>query len=108
MRWHRRFVASAGHRLQQPGVRACPVCGRADSLPVGPFPVPLTGDASVPGAAGRDRAQHFDGITAAVKAEWTVCGHLLFDSLKFRTVPYRAGQDHAFRGGEEGQRHPDD
>ena len=27
MRWHRSFLAAVGQRLQQLGLRACPVCG---------------------------------------------------------------------------------
>jgi hypothetical protein len=59
------------------------------------------------GAAAPARAQeHFDDITAAVKAECTVCGHwMLFDSLSFRT-----GQDRIklFEVDEEEPRHPDE
>ena len=98
MRWHRSFLAAVGRRLQQLGLRACPVCGRADSLRVSPFPVLLTDAGPGPG--------HVDDITAAVKAECAVCGHwMLFDSLKFRT-----GQERIvlFEADEEEQRHPDE
>jgi hypothetical protein len=83
-------MAAAGRRLQQLGLRACPVCGQADSPRVSPFPVLLTDDGPIPGAAAPAPAQeHFDYVTAAVKAECAACGHwMLFDSLKFRT-----GQD---------------
>ena len=103
MRWHRSFLAAVGQRLQQLGLRACPVCGRADSLRVSPFPVLLTDAGPVPGAAAPAPLQeHFDDITAAVKAECAVCGHwMLFDSLKFRTGP---GRIMLFEDGEE-QRH---
>ena len=98
MRWHRSFMAAVSQRLQQLGPRACTVCGRADSLRVSPCPVLLTDDGPVPAAAARARArEHFDDITAAVKAECTACGHwMLFDSLE---IPHRAGTNPAFRGG---------
>ena len=105
MRWHRSFLAAVGQRLQQLGLRACPVCGRADSLRVSPFPVLLTDAGPVPGAAAPAPPQeHVDDITAAVKAECAVCGHwMLFDSLKFRT-----GQERIvlFEADEEEQHHP--
>src|ERR1700741_1101188 len=107
MRWHRSFLTGVGRRLQQLGLRACPVCGRADSLRVSPFPVLLTDAGPVPGAAAPAPAQEqVDDITAAVKAECAVCGHwMLFDSLKFRT-----GQERIvlFEADEEEQRHPDE
>jgi hypothetical protein len=104
MRWHRSFLAVVGQRLQQLGVRACPVCGRADSLRVSPFPVLLTNEGPVPGAAARARPREpFDDITAAVKTECAACGHrMLFDSLKFRTGPDRIM---LFEVDEEEQRH---
>jgi hypothetical protein len=107
MRWHRSFLAAVGQRLQQLGLRACPVCGRADSLRVSPFPVLLTDAGPVPGAAARAGVQErFDDITAAVKAECAVCGHwMLFDSLKFRTGQERIA---LFEADEEEQRHPDE
>src|ERR1700748_3580982 len=87
MRWHHSFFAVVGRRLQQLGLRACPVCGQADSLHVSPFPVLLTDAGPVPGAAARARVQeHLDDMTVAVKAECAACGHwMLFNSLKFRT-----------------------
>ena len=107
MRWHHSFLAAADRRLEQFGVRACPVCGQAGSLHVSPFPVLLTDDGPIRGAAARAPAQeHFDEITAAVKAECAACGHwMLFDSLKFRT-----GQERItlFEVDEEQQRHPEE
>lgn len=107
MRWHRSFLAAVGHRLQQLGLRACPVCGRADSLRVSPFPVLLTDARPVRGAVTRAWPQeHFHDITAAVKAECAMCGHwILFDSLKFRT-----GQERItlFEADKEEQHHPEE
>ena len=87
MRWHHGFLAVVGHRLRQLGLRACPVCGRADSLRVSPFPVLVTDAGPVPGAAARAGApEHLGSITVAVQAECAACGHwMLFNSLKFRT-----------------------
>ena len=87
MRWHHTFLAVVGQRLQQLGLRACPVCGRGDSLRVSPFPVLVTDAGPVPGTAARGWAQeHLGDITVAVQAECATCGHwMLFDSLKFRT-----------------------
>ena len=87
MRWHHSFFAVVGRRLQQLGLRACPVCGQADSLRVSPFPVLVTDAGPVPGASARAGApEHLGGITVAIKAECAACGHwMLFNSLKFRT-----------------------
>ena len=94
-------------RLQQLGLRACPVCGRADSLGVSPFPVLVTDDRPVPGAAAPARAQeHLGDITVAVQAECAACGHwMLFNSLQFRT-----GQERItlFEVDEEEQDHPEE
>ena len=107
MRWHHNFLTIVGQRLQQLGVRACPMCGRADSLRVSPFPVLVTDAGPVPGAAARGWAQeHLGGITVAVQAECAACGHwMLFDSLKFR-----AGQKRItlFEADEEEQGHPEE
>jgi hypothetical protein len=105
MRWHHSFLATVGQRLQQLGVRACPVCGRADSLRVSPFPVLVTDAGPVPGAAA-GAPEDLGGITVAVEAECAACGHwMLFDSLKFRT-----GQDRImlFEVDEEEQGHPEE
>jgi hypothetical protein len=87
MRWHHSFLATVGQRLQECGVRACPVCGRGDSLRVSPFPVLVTDAGPGPAAAaGAGVPEHMGGITVAVQAECAACGHwMLFNSLKFRT-----------------------
>ena len=107
MRLHRSFLAAVTQRLQQLGVRACPVCGRADSLRVSPFPVLVTDAGPVPSATARAGApEHLGGITVAVQVECATCGHwMLFDSLKFRT-----GQERImlFEVDEEDQGHPDE
>ena len=107
MRWHRSFLAVVGQRLRQLGVRACPVCGRGDSLRVSPFPVLVTDAGAVPGASARGWApEHLGGITVAVQAECAACGHwMLFNSLRFRT-----GQERItlFEVDEEERRHPEE
>ena len=87
MRWHRSFMTAVGQRLQQLGMLACPLCGRADSVHVSPFPVLVTDAGPIPGAAaGAGAPEHLGGITVAVQAECAACGHwMLFNSLKFRT-----------------------
>jgi hypothetical protein len=87
MRWHHSFLAVVGQRLRQLGLRACPVCGRADALRVSPFPVLVTDAGPVPDAAAEAGApEHLGGITVAVQAECAACGHwMLFNSLRFRT-----------------------
>jgi hypothetical protein len=107
MRWHHSFLATVGQRLQEFGMRACPVCGRGDSLRVSPFPVLVTDAGPVPGAAaGTGAREHLGDITVAVQAECAGCGHwMLFDSLKFRT-----GQDRItlFEVDEEEPGHPEE
>jgi hypothetical protein len=41
MRWRRTFMTEVFESLQQLGLRACPVCGSAESLNMSPFPVVL-------------------------------------------------------------------
>ena len=80
-------MAEVHQSLQQLGMRACPVCGSAESLSMSPFPVLLV-DGAFPAAAddlplGEDR----DGdLTFAVRVGCATCGYLmLFDSARYRT-----------------------
>lgn len=81
--FHRRSLEA----LQQLGLRACPVCGSADTLGIERSPVfLLTGGpppASDDPALGEDR--DYD-LSFAVRIECAGCGHLmLFNAHKYRT-----------------------
>jgi len=75
------------------GLRACPVCGSAESLSMSPFPAilvdgefPLDPDA-LPEEEGGD-------LTFAVRIECTTCGHLmLFNAQRYRTGDVRILED---------------
>ena len=80
-------MAEARQSLQQLGMRACPVCGSAESLGLSPFPVLLV-DGKVPPDAGdlpvgEDRQ---GDLTFAIRVDCVTCGYLmLFDSARYRT-----------------------
>ena len=86
MRWCQGFIDEVSQALQQLGLRACPICGSADALGIGRFPVfvldggpPPDGDDPL---LGED---HDYDLTFAVRIECTACGHLmLFNANKFR------------------------
>ena len=86
MRWHQSFIAEVSQALQQLGLRACPICGSADALGIGRFPVFMI-DGGLP-TGGEDFSlgeDHDYDLTFAVRIECTARGHLLFfNSNKFR------------------------
>jgi hypothetical protein len=88
MRWRESFLAEVSQSLRQLGLRACPVCGLADSVDIGPLPVLLV-DGGVPPCTdehplGEDRG---GDLTFAVRIECAACGYLmLFNALRFRTA----------------------
>jgi DNA-directed RNA polymerase subunit M/transcription elongation factor TFIIS len=88
MRWRQTFVAEVMESLQRLGLRACPVCGSAESLSMGPCPVLLV-DGGIPSDADAVASRE-DGdgdLTFAVRVECTTCGHLmLFNAQRFRTA----------------------
>jgi hypothetical protein len=87
MRWRQSFIAEVSQALQQFGLRACPVCGSADALGIGPLPVFLLDGGPPPdGDAPPLGEDHDYDLTFAVRIECTACGHLmLFNSSKYRT-----------------------
>ena len=87
MRWHQSFIAEVSQALQQLGLRACPICGSADALGIGRFPVFLLDGGPAPDrddlALGED---HDYDLTFAVRIECSACGHImLFNAQKYRT-----------------------
>ena len=87
MRWRQVFMAEVHQSLQQLGMRACPVCGSAESLGMSPFPVLLVDGKFPPDAGelpvGEDRQ---GDLTFAIRVDCVTCGHLmLFDSARYRT-----------------------
>jgi Zn ribbon nucleic-acid-binding protein len=87
MRWRQSFMAEVSQALQQLGLSACPICGSADALGMGRFPVFLLDGGPAPDrddlALGED---HDYDLTLAVRIECTACGHLmLFNAQKYRT-----------------------
>ena len=87
MRWRQSFITEVSLALQQLGLRACPICGSAETLGIGRFPAfwldggpPLDSD-DLP--LGGDDDYH---LTFAIRIECTACGHLmLFNAEKYRT-----------------------
>ena len=86
MRWRQSFMAEVAETLQHLGMKACPVCGSAESLSMGRFPTLLV-DGSLPSDAGNLSPEERGGdLTFAVRVECATCGHLmLFDSRRYRT-----------------------
>ena len=87
MRWRQSFLAEVSQALQQLGLTACPICGSADALAMGRFPVLVLDGGPAPDrddlALGQD---HDYDLTFAVRIECTACGHLmLFNADKYRT-----------------------
>jgi hypothetical protein len=87
MQWRESFRAEVSQALRQLGLKACPVCGLADSVGIGRWPVLLV-DGGLPlrtndHPLGEDRD---DELTFAVRIECAACGYLmLFNALRFRT-----------------------
>ena len=80
-------MAEVHQSLQQLGMRACPVCGSAESLGMSPFPVLLVDGKFPPDACelpvGEDRQ---GDLTFAIRVDCGTCGYLmLFDSARYRT-----------------------
>jgi hypothetical protein len=80
-------MAEVSESLQQLGMRACPVCGSAESLGMSPFPVLLIDGEFPPDADDLPPGEDRDGdLTLAIWVECITCGHLmLFNAERYRT-----------------------
>jgi hypothetical protein len=87
MQWRESFLAEVSQSLRQLGLNACPVCGLADSVGIGPLPVLLVDGGFPPGTDDHPLGEDRDGeLTFAVRIECAACGYLmLFNALRFRT-----------------------
>jgi hypothetical protein len=85
MRWRRTFMAEVSRTLQQAGMKACPVCGLAESLNMNDFPV-LLADGRLPLGVDALGEYHEGDLTFALRMDCITCGHLmLFDAQRYRT-----------------------
>jgi hypothetical protein len=73
-------------------MRACPVCGSAESLGMSPFPVLIVDGEFSPGADDLPPGEGRDGeLTLAIRVECITCGHLmLFNAERYRTGDERS------------------
>jgi hypothetical protein len=103
MRWRQSFIAEVSQALQQLGLRACPICGSADALGIGRFPVFLLDGGPVPDRDDVPLGEDHDyDLTFAVRIECAACGHLML----FNADKYRTGDEQILvrdRAGEQGQ-----
>lgn len=84
MRWRRTFMAEVARTLQELGMKACPVCGLAESLNMNDFPV-LLADGRLPLGVDALGESHEVDLTFAVRMDCMICGHLmLFDAQRYR------------------------
>jgi ribosomal protein S27AE len=88
MRWRQSFLDEVSQSLQRLGLKACPVCGLADSLGVGRLPVLLNDGGFPTRPHACSLTKDCDGdLTFAVRVECGACGYLmLFNALRFRTA----------------------
>jgi formate dehydrogenase maturation protein FdhE len=90
MRWRQSFMAEVAETLEHLGLKACPVCGSAESLSMGPFPTLLVDGDFRPDADDLSPEKQRGGdLTFAVRVECTTCGHLML----FNAQSYRTGDD---------------
>ena len=88
MRWRQSFLAEVSRSLRLLGLKACPVCGMAESLAVGHSPLLLVDGDFPPGTDDHPLKEDHDGdLTFAVRIECTACGYLMmFNAERFRTA----------------------
>ena len=81
-------MAEVMESLQRLGLRACPICGSAESLSMGPYPVLLVEGGIPPDADAMAPPDDSDGdLTFAMRVECATCGHLmLFNAQRYRTA----------------------
>jgi hypothetical protein len=86
MRWRPAFMAEVFETLQQLGLRACPVCGSAESLSMSHFPVLMVDGRFPPEGDELPLGDYREGdLTFAVRIECAICGHLmLFNAQRHR------------------------
>jgi hypothetical protein len=86
MRWRPAFMAEVFETLQQLGLRACPVCGSAESLTMSHFPVLMVDGRFPPEGDELPLGDYHEGdLTFAVRIECATCGHLmLFNAQRHR------------------------
>ena len=105
MRWRESFLAEVTQSLRQLGLKACPVCGLADSLGVGHLPLLLFDGGFPPPIDDHPPLADCEGdLTFAVRIECAACGYLmLFNAQRFRTadekiiVPGETDEEDQFR-----------
>jgi len=85
MRWRPTFMAEVFESLLRLGLKACPLCGSAESLSMSPFPAILV-DGEFPDDIDAPSELEGGDLTFAVRIECTTCGHLmLFNAQRYRT-----------------------
>ena len=90
MRWRQAFMAEVFETLEQLGLRACPVCGSAESLAMSHFPVLLVDGQFPPEGDALPLGDYREGdLTFAVRIECATCGHLML----FNAQRYRSGDE---------------
>src|SRR4051812_47882536 len=86
MRWRQSFLAEVSRSLRQLGLKACPVCGLADSLNLGHLPALLVEGGLLAGADDNSLREDYE-LVFAVRLECSACGYLmLFNAQRFRSA----------------------